>query len=46
MPTIEPAFCIVSTGSPNPGPFSREHPVISLARRVSHAALVNECPFS
>ena len=46
MPTIEPAFCLVSTGSPNPGPFSRGHPVISRARRVSHAVLVNEGRFS
>ena len=46
MPTIEPAFCLVSLGSPNPGPFSRGHPVISRARRVSHAALVNEGRFS
>jgi hypothetical protein len=44
--TIERAFCLGSMGSPNPGPFSRGHPVISRARRVSHAALVNEGLFS
>jgi hypothetical protein len=29
-------------GQPEPGPYSRGHPVISRARRVSHAAPVNE----
>ena len=46
MPTIERLFCAVSMGSPNPGPFSRGHPVIFRARRASHAALVNEGLFS
>jgi hypothetical protein len=46
MPAIERAFYLVSLGSPKPGPFSRGHPVISRARRVSHAALVNEGRFS
>ena len=46
MPSTQRAFCFVSMGSPNPGLFSRGHPVIPRARRVSHAAVVNEGLFS
>ena len=28
MPSTQRAFCFVSMGSPNPGMFSRGHPVI------------------